>query len=237
RELGFEWWIERLRTQASLTDQLRLDHFRGFLAYWRVPAAASDARDGRWARGPGRRLFTAVAAELPELSLIAEDLGLITPAVHRLRRRLGLPGMKVLQFGFGEVDSDHLPHHYEARCVVYTGTHDNDTLSGWFDTLDRDARRRVLDHLGLREPVRSLEVSWHLIRVAMESVAELAIVPLQDVLGLGSEGRMNTPGTVYGNWRWRMTAGALDDSLIERLRRLVRLSGRLGDHGATTRSE
>ena len=237
RELGFEWWIERLRTQTSLTDLLRLDHFRGFVAYWRVPAEAIDARSGRWARGPGRRLFEAVAAELDISRLIAEDLGHITPPVHRLRKQLGLRGMKVLQFAFDVGDSDHLPQHHEASSIVYTGTHDNDTLAGWFGSLGEEERQRVVDYLGVEASIPARELTWQLVRVALESVAELAILPLQDVLGLGSESRMNMPGTTGGNWRWRMERQP-GETVVARLRRLVVSSGRLdGRPGAHQRAQ
>jgi 4-alpha-glucanotransferase len=227
RELGYAWWRRRLRAQAELADILRLDHFRGFAAYFEVPADAPDASAGHWERGPGRRLFAALMADLQDIELIAEDLGRITPAVRRLRREFDLPGMKVLQFAFGVIDSDHLPHHHEARSVVYTGTHDNDTLVGWFGRLDGQERELVVDYVGAASGDGPREISWHLVRLAMESVAELAVVPMQDLLALGSEARMNTPGTTYDNWRWRMPEEAFDEALSARLRRLVALTGRL----------
>ena len=238
RESRYEWWIERLKMQASLTELLRLDHFRGFVAYWRVPVEATDARDGRWARGPGRKLFERAATEVESSALIAEDLGHITPAVRRLRDELGLRGMKVLQFAFGGDDSDHLPHHHTERSVVYTGTHDNDTLAGWWESLAATERRRVIGHLGGEASMPRRELVWELIGVALDSVAELCIVPMQDVLGLGSEGRMNMPGTTDGNWRWRMER-RFEEPLGDRLRQLTAASGRrgLGARGLGQRNE
>ncbi len=230
REEGYRWWIRRIAHNLRLFDLLRLDHFRGFVAYWRVPASAPTAAGGRWVRGPGRRLFDAVSATLGELPLVAEDLGVITPAVERLRRELGLPGMRVVQFAFGEDHGWHLPERCPEDTVIYTGTHDNDTTRGWFEGLEGSERERVLRLAEVGGPIAagdSLEVVWRLVAAALGSRAEIAIVPVQDVLGLGSEGRMNTPGTAVGNWRWRMPDSSLTESVLARLRSLTERSGRL----------
>ena len=220
---GFRWWIERLRLQASLFDILRLDHFRGFDASWHIPAGAASAAAGRWEPVPGEALFAACHESLGPLALVAEDLGHITQEVQNLRRRLGLPGMHVLQFAFGSDDMNpHLPHNHEYQGVVYTGTHDNDTSLGWWRGLDAGTRERVL--LYLDYPAEAMP--WPLIHSALASVCELAVLPLQDCLALGSEARMNTPGTFDGNWRWRCPQDVLDNALAEELGELVRLYGR-----------
>jgi 4-alpha-glucanotransferase len=198
RQRGYRWWIERFRRAFELFDLVRVDHFRGFVAYWSVPERNRTARHGGWRRGPGRELFEAVAAALGELPLIAEDLGVITPPVERLRDELHLPGMYVLQF-------DPRVEHHREHAVVYPGTHDNDTAVGWAG--DPDA-------------------SWPLIELAFSSRARLAIVPVQDVLGLGSEARMNTPGQAAGNWRWQLGRGQLTSEHAARLRELTRRYGR-----------
>lgn len=220
---GFDWWVRRLRFSLDRVDLLRLDHFRGFSAYWRVPGDAADARSGEWVEGPGTAFFDAVHDRLGSLPLVAEDLGVITPDVEELRRRYRLPGMKVLQFGFDEPDNEHLPHHHTPDHVVYTATHDNDTTRGWFDGLAEPARRRVRDYLG----PGAGPVSRALVRCAHHSVARLAIVPAQDLLDLGSDARMNTPGKAGGNWRWRLERGELSPAIGRELHRLTELSGRL----------
>jgi 4-alpha-glucanotransferase len=229
---GYRWWIERFRTTLTLVDIARLDHFRGFVAYWEVPAGLETAVNGRWVPGPGAALFDAVRDALggtsttlsTGLPIIAEDLGLITPDVEQLRDLLGFPGMKVLQFAFeGDPDAVYLPHNYLPHCIVYTGTHDNDTTLGWWRTLPLPERRFVQVYLG-RD---GSDISWDFIRLALASVAELAIVPMQDVLGLGSQARMNTPGQAGGNWGWRYTPDMLTVALAERLRGLTAVYGRL----------
>ncbi|KPV53063.1 4-alpha-glucanotransferase [Kouleothrix aurantiaca] len=222
-ERGYRWWIERFRTTLTLVDIARIDHFRGFAAYWAVPAGEPTAINGTWVRGPGTALFEAVRAALGSLPIIAEDLGVITPDVEALRDELGFPGMKVLQFAFGgDPDDQYLPHNYPVRCVVYTGTHDNDTTTGWWYALAEHERRNVQLYLG-RD---GSDISWDFIRIAFASVAETALVPMQDVFGLGSEGRMNTPGRAAGNWGWRYTADMLTYELAERLGTLTRIYGR-----------
>jgi 4-alpha-glucanotransferase len=220
---GFRWWVERMRTQLSLLDIVRIDHFRGFEAYWEIPADSDTAIGGRWIKAPGDALFARLRQELGELALVAEDLGQITEEVHLLRRKYGLPGMKILQFAFdGGSGNPYLPHNHETDSVVYTGTHDNDTTLGWFDGLAADEQARVLDYLG--SP--SEDMPWALIRCALASVAMLAVIPFQDVLSLGSEHRMNRPGTNTGNWQWRFEWEQVDDEAVARLRHLVTLYGR-----------
>jgi 4-alpha-glucanotransferase len=223
----YRWWVQRLRRTLELFDLARIDHFRGFVAYWAVPAGSRTARDGRWKRGPGRAVFDAGTRELGPLPLIAEDLGVITPAVERLREDLGLPGMLVLQFGFDPSDP-HGPHRLEnhvANRVVYTGTHDHDTLRGWYESLSARAREQVDAELRARG-VLERQRWWGLIRLTLSSPARLAIMQAQDVLGLGSEARMNLPSRASGNWRWQMRRGALTPALARRLREATEAAGR-----------
>jgi 4-alpha-glucanotransferase len=225
---GYRWWTERLRRTFDLFDVTRIDHFRGFVAYWAVPEGAPDARGGRWRRGPGRAVFAAATKQLGELPVIAEDLGVITEPVDRLRRELGFPGMVVMQFGF-DPDDPHGPHRLENHGedkVAYTGTHDQDTLRGWWETLaepTRSAAEAQIAAAGMDEP----EPWWSLIRLTFSSPAKLAMVQAQDVLGLGSEARMNVPGRATGSWRWRMAPGALTAEHAKRLRAASEESGRL----------
>ncbi len=223
---GYRWWSERFRRALALFDAVRVDHFRGFVAYWEVPAGARTAIGGRWVRGPGRAVFDAVRAELGDLPIVAENLGLITPAVERLRRAIGAPGNVVLQFAFSGRRRDGHAHVPE-DAVVYTGTHDNDTTVGWWrraPELERENVRRALGAVGDDTPS---EPHWGMIRLALRSPARVAIVPAQDVLGLGSEARMNTPGTTRGNWSWRLTPGQLTRELARRLRGETEAAGRL----------
>jgi 4-alpha-glucanotransferase len=231
REQGYRWWVERLRRNVSLFDAVRLDHFRGFVSYWAVSAGAPDARSGQWRRGPGRRLFEAVRAELGgELPLVAEDLGVITPAVETLRDGLGLPGMLVLQFGFGPGASRYSPHapgNHPVNRVVYTGTHDHDTAAGWYASAPPAVRRRfdaACAAAGLSDP----EPWWRMVRLCLASPAAVSIVQAQDVLGLGSAARMNYPGRQSGNWRWQVPSGALTAGLAARLREATEKAGRIG---------
>jgi len=218
---GYRWWIERFRRAFDLVDLTRVDHFRGFVSYWAVPEGNDTAIVGTWRRGPGADLFHAVEAELGPLAVVAEDLGKITEPVVRLRRELGYPGMVVLQFGLGRGPSNpHLPRNHPTEAVVYTGTHDNDTARGFWDSLSpHDRARTGLD---------AADPAWSLLETAWESRAALALAPLQDVLGLGSEARMNLPGTNEGNWRWRFDPDALTEELAHRLRELTRRAGRTG---------
>jgi 4-alpha-glucanotransferase len=223
RETQFRWWVARVRTNLRFADIVRLDHFRGFAAYWEIPASEETAVLGRWMPGPGKALFDAIRAALGDLPLIAADLGFITEDVHELRKSIGLPGMKIIQFGFGSDDNPHLPHRYDAHTVAYTGTHDNDTAQGWFDSAAKDERDRATAYLGCTNG----DVAWGLIRAAYTSVAEIAIVPAQDILGLGSDARMNTPGKEVDNWSWRLSpAVPLTREHSEKLRQLGVIAGR-----------
>jgi 4-alpha-glucanotransferase len=218
---GYAWWTRRLRHALSMFDLLRLDHFRGFEAYWEVPASEATAVRGRWVKGPGAHLFRTILADPAAAPIIAEDLGEITPPVHELREELGFPGMRVLQFGLNEpMDSFHLPHRYPPHSVVYTGTHDNDTILGWAQ--NPASRRAALRYLG----TEGRELHWDLIRLALSSVSELAVFPIQDLLGLGSEARMNTPGEPHGNWTWRVRPDQLTADLENRMRDLTTLYDR-----------
>jgi 4-alpha-glucanotransferase len=221
---GFRWWCERLRVQAARFDLLRIDHFRGLQASWAIPAGAATAREGYWKAVPGDAWFSALRAALGSYAFVAEDLGYITAEVHALRRRLGLPGMHVLQFAFeGDPHSPHLPHNHEAHGVVYTGTHDNNTTLGWWQALDDAGRNRALQYLDY--PADAMP--WPLVRAALASVCGLSVLPLQDCLGLDAGARMNTPGTVQGNWRWRCPPDALDGALAQKLRGLLELYSRI----------
>ena len=228
RSRRYRWWVERFRRVFELFDLVRIDHFRGFVAYWAVPAGASDARPGKWARGPGRAPFDAAREELGDLQILAEDLGVITPPVHRLRDELGFPGMVVLQFGMDAHDrgSPHRPDNHVDDRVVYTGTHDHDTIRGWYDSLD-DATRAEADAAIDRFGVREDAPHWSLIRLAFASPARLAMIQTQDVLGLGSEARMNQPGRASGAWKWRLESGALTADLAKRLREATVAAGRV----------
>jgi len=231
---GYQWWIERFRAARTFFDIIRIDHFRGFESYWEIPASSKTAIEGRWVTGPGAAFFDEVISVLGELAIIAEDLGVITPEVVRLRERFDFPGMKVLQFAFssGSAANPYLPHNYPRNCVVYTGTHDNDTTVGWFrnpqpatilrpEQLARE-RENVLKYLG----TNGTDIHWDLIRLAFMSVADTAIIPFQDILGLGSEARMNTPATADGNWSWRFAEAMITSDIIDRLTRMTRVYGR-----------
>jgi len=205
-------------------DIVRMDHFRGFESYWVVPAGAQTAVNGHWVPGPGSALFDAILEALPgaALQIVAEDLGVITPPVIALRERYGFPGMKILQFAFGPGANNPLPHTFECNIVAYTGTHDNDTSMGWFASARQEARQHALDYMG----TDGSDFAWDLIRLGSMSVAHSFIVPMQDLLGLGSEARMNFPSKASGNWGWRMLDGAATQELAERLRKLTQVYGR-----------
>jgi 4-alpha-glucanotransferase len=223
-EEGYGWWIERFRRTLRMVDVVRIDHFRGFESYWEVRAGAADAIEGRWLPGPGRALFDALEAALGSLPLIAEDLGIITPEVERLRDTLELPGMRVLQFAFGEDDpaNPHRPGNYPVRSVAYTGTHDNDTVSGWYRSVGAEERARA----DLAAGGAGGEPHWRMIEAVMRSAAAWVVFPIQDVLGLSGGARMNTPGRAEGNWTWRLRPGELVPEAAARLARLVAAAGR-----------
>lgn len=227
---GYDWWLRRIEWALEGVDALRIDHFRGFEGFWSIPSSEPTAIAGEWKPGPGAEFFEALLHRFGELPLLAEDLGVITDEVNELRERFGLPGMKILQFAFDGGDSNpYLPEHHVERGVVYTGTHDNDTTLGWFDALPRQAQRMVLEKLG--EPEGSMP--WVLIRAALASPARLAMIPMQDALVLGSEARLNTPGTTQGNWRWRFDWSEVPPERARELRALNEETGRVVDDSAT----
>ena len=230
---GYRWWIGRIRAALDVVDLLRIDHFRGFAAYWEVPAENETAESGKWVLAPGRDFLSALKQQLGELPILAEDLGVITPDVEALRDEFGLAGMRVLQFGFRDCDNNDLPHNYLRNTVAYTGTHDNDTCVGWFNSAALAASTRDSNQIE-RERQHCLEylnsdgneIHWDFIRAAMSSVADMAIVPLQDILGLGSDARMNLPASPRGNWSWRFRSEWLTSELAARLRKITRLYAR-----------
>ena len=225
---GYEWWIERMRRTIELVDIVRIDHFRGFAQYWEIPAEEETAINGRWCPGPGAALFDAIAKALGPLPIIAEDLGIVTADVGALRKRFAFPGMRILHFAFAEGSRNpYLPHHHESDSVIYTGTHDNDTTLGWWVQASEHEREHVRAYLD----TDGHEVHWTLIRAALASVADTAIVPLQDILGLGSEHRMNRPGEAQGHWAWRFEWSQVQPEHAERLAALARLYDRCADPG------
>lgn len=217
---GYEWWIARFKKALELYDIIRIDHFRGFESYWEIPADEETAVNGKWKKGPGKSFFDAVQKKLGPLPIIAEDLGIITEEVRQLRKDLGFPGMRVLQFAFsGGVDNEYLPHRYERNTVVYTGTHDNNTTRGWYDAAtehERDFVRRYCQ-------TPAYDIHWDFIKLALQSVADIVIIPFQDVLGLPASARMNTPSTVEGNWQWRFTWDQVPPLAADRLCELTAL--------------
>ncbi len=246
---GFAWWMKRMEYSLQLYDVVRVDHFRGFDEYYAIPYGSETAEKGQWEKGPGIAIFQQMKKYFgtEDLPIIAEDLGFLTPTVLQLVADTGFPGMKVLEFAFEEgKDSEYLPHNYAANCVVYTGTHDNDTVQGWFAALSPADRQMVLDYAGSPggpnavtgnteakraqpqspQPVLSPAVHWDLIRLALSSVAKLAVIPVQDYLGLGAEARINIPSTLGGNWVWRMRKGQLDERILKKARRMAELYGR-----------
>jgi len=226
KEDGYAWWVARVKANLEMFDILRIDHFRGFESYWSIPYGDETAKNGKWCKGPGMDFIKAVNQAVPGAAIIAEDLGMLTPAVHRLLRQSGYPGMKVLQFAFSaSEDSSYLPHNLVKNAVVYTGTHDNDTTLGWLQSAQASDLQKAADYLGF-EPGGALGV-WAFIRGAMTSVCDLCIVPMQDYLGLGSEARMNTPSTVSPmNWSWRMEKGAYTKELTQKIARLTAVTAR-----------
>ena len=224
-EDGFQWWIKRLKAALTTVDVLRIDHFRGLESYYAIPYGDKTARNGRWRKGPGRAFVDAVNQAFGGAAIIAEDLGYLTPAVHRLLRASGYPGMKVLQFAFdSREESDYMPHNYQRNCVVYTGTHDNDTTRSWFTTADPADVWKALDYFGMEDDT---DGTYGFIRAALSSVADLAVIPMQDYLDLGHEARINTPSTLGGNnWRWRMKKKQMSPGLAQRMARMAELYGR-----------
>ena len=225
-EENFHWWILRIKSQLNNTDILRIDHFRGFEAYWSIPYGEETAINGEWIKAPGEKLFQAIQGTLgDDLPIIAEDLGIITDEVNALRDGFGFPGMKVLQFAFESTgESNYHPHNFTSpQCVCYTGTHDNNTTLGWFETLEEDCKEKLIAYT---ECSNASDINWAMIRLCLSSIASYAIIPLQDLLSYGSDGRMNTPGVAAGNWNWRYTNEDLDLELAEKFKNLTTLYGR-----------
>lgn len=224
KKTGYSWWIERIKTNLLLFDIIRIDHFRGFAGYCAIPYGEKTAINGQWIPGPGRDFFDVLQQVFIDLPIIAEDLGVITPDVEELRDTFNFPGMKILEFAFDSSEAnDYLPHNYPKNCVVYTGTHDNDTIVGWFSELNEDERKYVLDYLN----TNGSDINWAFIRLAWASVANTAIVPMQDLLGLDSSGRMNLPGTTNNNWIWRAKSSDFSDQVAEKLAHLTQIYGRI----------
>ncbi len=224
KKTGYAWWNRRIAHQISLYDYLRIDHFRAFESYYEIPEGSATAQTGQWIKGPGIDFFHQIERQLGRLPLIAEDLGYLTPEVFELLKATGYPGLKVLHFAFDpNGGSIYLPHRYNRNCVVYTGTHDNDTTQGWYAGLPEAEKAFMDEYMDGVEPER---IHWQLIRLAMGSVADVCIIPMQDVLGLGSSARMNKPQTTQGNWRWRLADGQFDGETIKALARVTALFGR-----------
>ena len=224
---GFSWWLARLRRCLELSDVVRIDHFRALSAYWEVPGDAADARGGRWLPGPGQRFLDAVRQEFPAMPFVAEDLGTLDEDVHRLRDDNDLAGMRILQFGFdGTPDNPHRPDRFPTRCLAYTGTHDNDTVAGWWNTLDGEQRREVAAYYQVEPGADDGRITWSLVEAAIGSRAQVAVVPMQDLLVLDSRARMNDPSVFVGNWSWRMPPDGLSSDLAASLRALGERYGR-----------
>jgi len=228
---GFSWWTKRIKQNLMLFHMFRIDHFRGFIGFWKVNANETTALNGRWAKAPAREFFNTVLDNFPDISIIAEDLGLITPDVTAIINEFGFPGMKVLLFAFGEnlPTNPYAPHNHVKNCVVYTGTHDNSTIKGWYkNELDADGRKRLTEYIGHR--VSEKTVNWDMIRLAMMSVADMVIIPMQDILGLGEKQRMNLPASPSGNWEWRLVPNQLSPAIVNKLKKITMIYGRDNTH-------
>ena len=227
KSTDYKWWISRIKYSFELYDIVRIDHFRGFDEYFSIPYGDKTAVGGTWKKGPGIELFKFLNAELGDVEIIAEDLGFLTDTVKKLLKDTGYPGMKILQFAFdSREESDYLPHNYDRNCVVYTGTHDNNTVVGWFDEIDEHDNKMCIDYINARS-IDNKFINWDMICLGMRSVADTCIIPVQDILGLGKSARINTPSTLGDNWKWRMTEGCFSEELIKKLRRLTKLYGRI----------
>lgn len=225
KETGYEWWMHRISYCYRLYDVVRIDHFRGFDEYYFIPYGDTTAEFGHWEKGPGYDIFKVMKEKIGKKPVIAEDLGFLTPSVISLVKKTGYPGMKILQFAFdSREESDYLPHNYSNNSVVYAGTHDNDTTMGWYGSLNRQDKAFAKRYLNIKA---KKEIYWEFIRAALSSVADTAIIPVQDYLGLGSEARVNMPSTLGNNWKWRLRDGQLNDSLAERIREITKLYGRI----------
>lgn len=226
RETDYEWWMKRMEYSFRLYDVVRVDHFRGFDEYYSIPAGSENAVIGTWEKGPGIDIFNRMREKFGKLDIIAEDLGFLTASVLKLVKDTGFPGMKVLEFAFdSREESDYLPHNYTPNCVVYTGTHDNNTIRGWYEDLSPEDRQLAVDYMNNAGTLEE-EIHWDFIRLALASVAKLAVIPVQDYLGLGGEARINEPSTLGKNWRWRMLSGEITEELAEKCRKIAKLYGR-----------
>ena len=224
KETGYEWWMKRIAYCYQLYDVVRIDHFRGFDEYYFIPYGDQTAEFGHWEQGPGYDIFKVMKEKLGNKAVIAEDLGFLTPSVIKLVKKTGYPGMKILQFAFdSREESDYLPHNYTNNSVVYTGTHDNDTTMGWYDTFNRKDKAFAKRYLNIKS---RKDIHWEFIRAALASVSDTAIIPMQDYLGLGTEARINTPSTLGDNWKWRLVSGQLTDELAKEIRQMTKLYGR-----------
>ena len=227
KSTDYKWWINRIKYSFDLYDIVRIDHFRGFDEYFSIPYGDKTAVGGTWKKGPGIELFKFLNDELGDVEIIAEDLGFLTDTVIKLLKDTGYPGMKILQFAFdSREESDYLPHNYDRNCVVYTGTHDNNTIVGWFDDINEHDKKMCIDYIN-DQSIDNRFINWDMICLAMRSVADTCIIPVQDVLGLDKSARINTPSTLGNNWKWRMTEGCFSEELIKKLRRLTKLYGRI----------
>ena len=224
----YSWWMKRLESCFKLYDVVRIDHFRGFDAFYRIPYPAENAKNGKWVKGPGYDIFATMKKKLGEKQVIAEDLGFLTPSVIKLVKRTGYPGMKILQFAFDpREESDYLPQNYTSNSVVYTGTHDNDTTLSWYYSIGPKDRKFATDYLNIPKGTKDKDIVWYFVRCAFSSVADTAIIPMQDILALPHEARMNLPSTIGGNWQWRMKEGAFNSATKKKLLKLTMLYGRM----------
>ncbi len=227
KETNYKWWIQRIEYNLGIYDMLRVDHFRGFDEYYSIPFGNPTAEYGKWEKGPGYELFHEIHNQLGNVNIVAEDLGFLTQSVLELVKKTGYPGMKVLEFAFdSREESDYLPHNYNENCLVYTGTHDNETLRGWYETIPFEDRELSKEYMNNFHSNLS-EVHWDFIRLGQQSVAKLCIIPVQDYLGLGHEARINTPSTLGDNWKWRMYEGEITEEIIQKIRKITKLYGRL----------
>lgn len=225
KETGYAWWMKRLAACFQLYDVVRIDHFRGFDEYYSIPYGDPTAEFGTWKKGPGYDLFATMKKVLGNKKVIAEDLGFLTPSVVKMVKRTGYPGMKILEFAFGgDPENEYLPHNYEKNCVVYTGTHDNETVKGWYKNQSRSDKKFIKDYLQIKSVAN---IHWEMIRLAQSSTANMCVIPMQDYLGLGNEARINTPSTLGDNWKWRMEADAFTAELAEKIRKMTEIYGRL----------
>jgi 4-alpha-glucanotransferase len=227
KKTGYQWWIDRMAHNLKLFDLVRIDHFRGLVAYWEIQAGEKTAINGKWVKAPAKDFFSILIKQIPHLPIIAEDLGFITPDVRNLMKRFSLPGMKILQFAFTEdcLELSFLPHAFEKNCVAYTGTHDNNTVRGWF-TQDASSKDRKSLYRYLGRNVSGKEIHWAMIRLALMSVAGIVILPMQDILGLGADARMNKPSIAFGNWEWRLSPGQITPGVSEHLLEITKTYGR-----------